>query len=126
MPNALVVDDEEDIGEFLKEQLLEMGLEAITAISGEEAVKCIQEREIHFAVVDLRLSTTMTGLEVIRAVQNKWPKVVVVAMSGYVDISLRQETGKLGVAAYFTKPDDVQPGVFQDKVAALLSAKGLM
>ena len=123
MVNALVVDDEEDICDFLKGELEEFQFEVFTALTGEKAIYLADEKRIDFSIVDLRLSTAVTGLEVIRYLQKKWPGTVVAAMSGYVDIGLRQETGKLGVHTYFVKPDDVQPSVFRQKIQALLEKR---
>ncbi|MSR77772.1 MAG: response regulator [Candidatus Omnitrophica bacterium] len=120
MLNAILVDDEEDICDFLKDHLEALDFSVVTTVSGELALKMIDQKEIHLALVDLRLLTAVTGLDVIRCVQQKWPKAVVIAMSGYVDIGLRQETGKAGVHGYFVKPDDVQPSVFKEKIKMIL------
>lgn len=121
MPNVLLVDDEEDICDFLKEQLEEVGYKVFTAFSGEKAIEIIRNQQLDLAVIDLRLSTVLTGIDVIKAVQEKWPEAAVIAMSGYVDINLRQETGRLGVEAYFVKPDDVHPEIFIRKIQELLT-----
>ncbi len=121
MPNVLLVDDEEDICDFLKEQLEGVGYQVFTAFSGEKAIEIIRNQQLDLAVIDLRLSTVLTGIDVIKAVQEKWPEATVIAMSGYVDINLRQETGRLGIEAYFVKPDDVHPEIFVRKIKELLS-----
>ena len=121
--NALVVDDEEDICDFLKEELETMGFRVSTAISGEQAMSLIQSGEWDLLIADLKLSTAVTGLEVIKAMRQKCPRAVVAAMSGYVDVGLRQETEKLGIQCYLEKPGDVQPDVFCGKIQSLMGKK---
>jgi CheY-like chemotaxis protein len=36
-------------------------------------------------------------LEVIREIKTRWPDTHVIAMTGYVDVELRQQSEKLGV-----------------------------
>ena len=123
MFDALVVDDEEDICEILAEELGTAGFKAVSAMTGEEALRLSETNEWKLCLVDLKLATSMTGLDVIRALRARWPKAVVIAMTGYVDVGLRQETEKLGVAAYFGKPDDIRPEVFKKKIQAILWQK---
>jgi DNA-binding NtrC family response regulator len=121
MDKAMVVDDEEDICEFLTQifkEKLEFDVEA--ALSGEKALELIGNNEFKICVVDLKLSTSVTGLDVIAAIREKWPKTKVVAMSGYVDIGLRQKAEHLGVTGFFEKPQDIRPDVFETKIKALI------
>lgn len=121
MFNALVVDDEEDICEVLAEELAKTGLEPVSATTGEEALRLTEKNDWKLCVVDLKLATAITGLDVIKAIRSRRPKAVIIAMTGYVDIGLQQETEKLGVKAYFGKPDDIRPDVFSAKVKGILS-----
>lgn len=121
MPKVLVVDDEEDIGDMLAWMLKDEGFDAAYVVSGEQALERLAKEPWELALVDLKLSTSVTGLDVIRAFREKSPQTQVVAMTGYVDIGLRQETEKAGVAAFFEKPDDLRPEVFLPKIKSLLS-----
>lgn len=121
MNKAMVVDDEEDICEFLTQIFKEkLGFEVETALSGEEALELAEKKEYQICVVDLKLSTSVTGLDVITAIRAKWPKTKVVAMSGYIDIGLRQKAEHLGIIGFFEKPQDIRPDVFETKIKALL------
>lgn len=122
MMTALIVDDEEDLCDFLAGILRErMGLDAHFVLSGEEALRLIREREWHIALIDLKLTTTITGLDVIKAIRDQWPSAIVFAMTGYVDAGLRQKAEKLGVVDYLEKPDDIEPNVLIGKIQALIS-----
>jgi DNA-binding NtrC family response regulator len=121
MNKAMVVDDEEDICEFLTKILKEkLGFDVEAALSGEKALEFVEKSEFQICVVDLKLSTAVTGLDVIEAIRKKWPKTKVVAMSGYVDIGLKQKAEHLGVTGFFEKPQDIRPDVFETKIKALI------
>lgn len=119
--NILIVDDEEDICDFLVQLVGKLGHQAEFALSGEQALEWIEKKKWDAAIVDLKLSTSITGLDVIRAFHTKSPGTLVAAMTGYVDVGLRQEAERLGVSDYFKKPDDVLPDVFTDKFNRILA-----
>lgn len=121
-PDVLIVDDEEDICDFLKEEFKELNLEADFALTGEEALRKIEGGKWKMFVIDLKLSTRVTGLDVIKAARSQLPEATVIVMTGYMDIGLKQDVERLGVKAFLRKPDDVQPDVFRDKIQSLLRA----
>ena len=120
MLNALIVDDEEDICELLREALEKFELNTRYTLTGEEAVQRIRNQEFRLCIVDLRLSTGITGLDVIQIIREHSPKCLIVAMTGYVDIGLRQAAEKIGIDAFLTKPDDLRQNVFDEKIKNLL------
>ena len=121
MKKALVVDDEEDICDFLTQIFREkLGFDVEALLSGEKALESIEKNEFQICVVDLKLSTSVTGLDVIKAIRMKWPRTIVIAMSGYIDIGLRQKAEHLGVAGFFEKPQDIRPDIFESKIKALI------
>ena len=121
---VLIVDDEEDICDFLVQLVRGMGLEAEFAVSGEQALAWVDKRKWDVAIVDLKLSTSISGLDVIRALRMKSPGTLVAAMTGYVDVGLRQEVEKLGVTDYFEKPGDMLPDTFMGKFNGILAKAG--
>ncbi len=124
MDSVLLVDDEEDICDFLSIILQNLELDVKYAFSGEDALALIEKHKFVIAVVDLKLSTSVTGLNVIKAIRDKSPQTLVAAMSGYVDVGLAQETRHLGVCDYLEKPRDIQPDVFLKKIQMLLLKSG--
>ena len=120
MVNFLIVDDEEDICDFLSMVLQKMNFNVKYALSGEDALGLIEKEKFDVAIVDLKLPTSITGLNVIKTIRDTHPKTIVVAMSGYVDIGLSQETSRLGVSDYFEKPRDIKPEIFLKKIEVLL------
>ena len=121
MAGILIVDDEEDICDYLKDILGEMGHEVRAVLTGDEAMKLVDERKWQVAFVDIKLSTTISGMDVIRTLREKQPKTIVVVITGYVDIGMIQEAKRLGVRYYFEKPDDLRPSVLEEKMKTIES-----
>lgn len=108
--HILVVDDEEEICDYLKDILKETGCKVKLAYCGEDVDQSIGKEPVDLAFVDLKLSTAVSGLDVIKTLKEKFPGIKVVAMTGYVDVSLKQQTDHLGVSKFMEKPlfpDDV-------------------
>jgi len=121
MTQVMLVDDEDEICEFLAQVLRERcGFETDTALTGEKALELLEKKEYQLCVIDLKLATALTGLDVIAAIRERQPKARVVAMSGYIDIGMRQKAEHLGVTDFFEKPQDIQPDIFEMKVKALV------
>jgi DNA-binding NtrC family response regulator len=125
MVSFLLVDDEEDICDFLSGALEMMGFESKYALSGEVALSLIEQNKFDVAIVDFKLPTSITGLDVIKVIRKQYPNTLVIAMSGYVDIGLAQEIKQIGVCDYLEKPRDIHPSVFSNKIQKLLKQYGL-
>jgi len=123
MINLLVVDDEKEICTFLKEWFEEKDFSVDFAVTGEEALRLIKEKTWHLALIDLKLATSVSGLDVIEAILRKHPKTIICAMTGYVDVSLRFKAEHLGVSEFLEKPDDIEPEKLHEKFMQLLSRK---
>ena len=121
MIDVLIVDDEEDICDFLTQISEELGFKAAFALTGEEALKLIDQNGVKVCVIDLRLSTAMSGIDVIKAIRARKPETVLAAMSGYIDVGLKQEAERFHVSAYLEKPTDLKPGAFTAKLKDLMS-----
>ena len=119
MTDVLIVDDEEDICDFLTQVSEELGFKTVSALTGEEALKLIDQEEIKVCIVDLKLSTAMSGIDVIKGIRARRPETVIVAMSGYVDVGLKHEAERYNVSAYLEKPTDVKPEIFSEKLKSL-------
>lgn len=116
MLKILIVDDEEDIRDFLREELESPERLIRTASTGEEAFELIDDKQWDLAFIDLKLATGVSGLDVIDVLKRKCPTVTVAAITGYVDIAMKQKAEKLGIKAFLMKPDDIQPDVLAEKM----------
>ena len=82
---VLLVDDEELIRMSTADMLADLGYEVVEAASAEEALRLFDDgRRIDTLVTD-HLMPGMTGADLAREVQAKWPGTAVLIVSGYAD-----------------------------------------
>jgi two-component system alkaline phosphatase synthesis response regulator PhoP len=118
----LVVDDEEDILELVKVNLLREGYKVIIAADGEEALKLARSQMPSLVILDLMLPG-MDGLEVCRILRGDpktehIPVIMLTAKSGESDIIVGLE---VGADDYVTKP--FSPKVLVARVKRVLRKK---
>jgi response regulator RpfG family c-di-GMP phosphodiesterase len=100
----LFVDDEEKVLKSLQRGLLDEPYELYFATSGKEALKILEENEVHIIVTDMRMPE-MSGLELLKIVKEKYPKTVRMALSGYAWVSSLLEPINQGeIFKFITKP----------------------
>ncbi len=99
----LVVDDEESICQSLKGILVDEGYEALTAGSGEEALKIIDEELPDLVLLDIWLPG-IDGIETLKEIKSKWPQIQVIMISGHGTIETAVKTTKLGAFDFIEKP----------------------
>ena len=99
----LVVDDEESICQSLKGILVDEGYEALTAGSGEEALKIIDEELPDLVLLDIWLPG-IDGIETLKKIKSKWPQIQVIMISGHGTIETAVKTTKLGAFDFIEKP----------------------
>jgi two component, sigma54 specific, transcriptional regulator, Fis family len=99
----LVVDDEESICQSLKGILVDEGYEALTAGSGEEALKIIDEELPDLVLLDIWLPG-IDGIETLKEIKLKWPQIQVIMISGHGTIDTAVKTTKLGAFDFIEKP----------------------
>jgi two-component system nitrogen regulation response regulator NtrX len=99
----LVVDDEESICHSLKAILSDEGYQVLTAASGEEAVKIVEEEMPQLVLLDIWLPG-MDGLETLKAIKKINSKIMVIIMSGHGTIETAVKATKLGAFDFIEKP----------------------
>lgn len=125
MIHMLIVDDEEDIGEYIADVVRDLKLDTVkSVVTGEQALELIGERDWSVIMVDLKLSTAVTGLDVMRAAREKNKNTIVIAMTGYIDIDLKQKVDKLEVFDLLEKPAGLAPGPLTAKLKEALAKLG--
>lgn len=114
---VLVVDDEEDMIDLIREPLTREGFEVLTALSGREALECVRNDHPDLVLLDLMLPD-IDGLEVCR--QLKWepstatiPVLMVTGKSDEADVVLGLG---LGAEDYVTKPFRIKELIARVKV----------
>jgi DNA-binding NtrC family response regulator len=100
----LFVDDEEKVLKSLQRGLLDEPYNLLFATSGKEALKILESNEVHVIVTDMRMPE-MSGLELLRIVKEKYPKIVRLVLSGYTQVTTLLTAINQGeIFKFITKP----------------------
>jgi DNA-binding response OmpR family regulator len=95
MASIVVVDDEVDVGEAIRRVLEHSGFEVRAVNDAEAGLKAIEERPPDIVVTDV-IMPKMHGLELVKILRARFPRVRVIAISG---------GGSFGIQTY--KPDAI-------------------
>lgn len=100
----LCVDDEANILSALRRLFKPMGYQVVTAMSGAEGLRILDEKAIDLVISDMRMPE-MDGAEFLEKVAMKWPWIVRVLLTGHADISSTiQAVNKGKIYRYVSKP----------------------
>jgi len=99
----VIIDDDQDIINWLNHHLGQEGHEIITAPDGRKGLDLIIENDPDVSLVDLKMPE-MDGLEVIKHALETNPQALVVIMTAHASIQTAVEAMKLGAFDYLTKP----------------------
>jgi len=103
MSKILIVDDEIEICEFLKEYFTDRNYDVVTASSGKEALQKVDNENPHVLLLDLKMPG-IDGLQVLKAVKAKNSKLKVIMITAVETNDKINEAFKLGADNYITKP----------------------
>lgn len=101
----MVIDDEPEICNILKEFLEGLGYQVITANSGPEGLNLISQNVVDVLILDLNMPG-MHGIEVLKKVKLTYPDISVIILTGFPSIDTAVESMKLGAYDYLVKPID--------------------
>lgn len=107
MVRILVVDDEPDACDFLKQFLTLKGYQATTATSGPEALKKVKEERPDLILLDIRMPG-MDGIEVLRRVKEVDVAIGVIMITAVKDEEIGKQALQMGANDYITKPLDLE------------------
>jgi len=107
MQNAyriLIVDDDAEVRETLKQILSETGGAGVDcAADGEAGFSMIKEQSYDLVFIDMRLPG-IDGLELLRLIKRYNPTLAVVMITGFPSVDSAIQTMKDGAADFITKP----------------------
>lgn len=99
----LVVDDEEEICDFLKAFFEERDFEVRTASSGESALEAVAEVKPQVILLDVHMPG-MDGMNALREIKKKYPQIKVIMVTALETREKIEEAIRLGADNYITKP----------------------
>ncbi|HQR48585.1 MAG TPA: hybrid sensor histidine kinase/response regulator, partial [Steroidobacteraceae bacterium] len=120
--SVLVVDDEESVGEFMRELLESWGLRATSTPSPEAALELLQAAPARFDVVITDQSMPrLTGLRLARRIHEIRPDLPVVLYTGHGEGLSGDEVDAARLCAVIRKP--VDPTLLSQTLARCLQAR---
>ena len=111
--NILVVDDDEDTRELLREVLSEEGHRVNTSASAEEAMEIGQRELFDVIISDMRLGSNLNGLDVLRAYKAIQPESEVILITAFGSMETAIEAVKAGAFDYISKPFKIDEVLLQ-------------
>lgn len=101
--NIMIVDDDRNFLRVLAYQIQELGLRAVPASSGREALELIKEQKFDIVVTDLKMPE-MDGLQLLAQLRRLEPEIPVIVLTAFGSIDKAVEAIKDGAFDFLTKP----------------------
>src|SRR5919206_4696703 len=106
MPYKMMIVDDEPANLRLLERLFRRDYQVLTAASGAEALKLLEQHDVALLITDQRMPG-MTGIELLKRTAEFRPHMVRIVLTGYTDVGALVEAINCGhVYRYVTKPWD--------------------
>ena len=103
--SVLLVDDEKDFVESLAERLQLRDFNVATALSGDEALKLVEENDFDVIVLDVKMPGK-DGVETLKEIKNIEQLSQVIMLTGHATVKTAIEGMKSGAFDYLMKPTD--------------------
>ncbi len=113
---VLLVDDEEELIEYLSKRLLREGFTVRAVTSGERAVAAVDGEDFDVALVDLRMPG-IDGIETQRLMKERRPHLQIVVLTGHGTLESALQSGQQDAFRFLQKPVD-----HDELVGAILEA----
>jgi DNA-binding NtrC family response regulator len=121
--SVLVVDDDQDIREYLQDFLQAEGFEVTTLADPSLAVERIRDEVFHLVVLDLMMPK-ISGLDLLAQIRSVDDDIAVIILTGYPSLETASASIQHEVSAYINKP--FTPAEFRDVIARIAKKKGLV
>jgi two-component system, response regulator FlrC len=115
--SILIVEDDNDLREALKETLTMAGYIPETAINGEDALDVIQNNSIDMVISDVKMAK-MDGVKLLKRIKTVQSELPVILMTAYATVQQAVDVMQIGAVDYLVKP--FQPEVLISKVSQYL------
>lgn len=103
----LIVDDERDIRQLLREMLTLEGHEVTEATNGAEALTRLRDASFDLVLTDVRMPN-LSGMELLRRVREVSPSTEVVVATAYAELDTAIECMRAGAFDLLRKPFNLQ------------------
>ena len=107
MTTVLVVDDEMEICENVRQILKKKGYNAYKAYNGRDALLVLEDKKIDVVLMDLRMPF-LDGYETLKIIRGKYEETEVIIVSGGGDLETAVGCLREGAFGYIVKPINVE------------------
>jgi CheY-like chemotaxis protein len=122
-PRVLVVDDSAGARQLVGSVLTGQGFETLVAADAAEGLTMLQAESFDALVVDYAMPGS-DGVELVRAVRNIFPSLLVVMVSAVADEGDQARAWSVGVNAYLDKAD-LRQGLLATTLNSLLEMRNV-
>lgn len=106
-PTVLIIDDNREMAANLQEILEDEGVRVVVAQDGYEALSKLGADGFDLVITDIRMPG-MSGIDVLKAVHERWPTLPVIVMTAYSADSILEEAYTAGALDVLAKPIDIE------------------
>lgn len=117
MQRILIVDDEDDFREIVKDILSGEDFETVGASNGFDAIEIFRNTPCDLVLLDLKMPT-MDGIETMQQLKKTAPYVPVIILTAFGDIPAAVEAVKKGAYDFIAKPPEFDKLIAVVKKAA--------
>jgi CheY-like chemotaxis protein len=120
----LIIEDDKQVVELLKEALEQQGYGVVTLENGEKGIEFLEKEAVDLIVLDVVIPEGMDGFHFFKAIksQKSLKDIPVLVISGRT--AMKETFESLGANYFLAKPFSMED--FKDKIASLLSKAVLM
>jgi two-component system response regulator RegA len=107
----LIVEDDGAFARTLGRSFERRGYRVLLASNLDQATTLLREQSPNYAVVDLKLNGSTSGLDCVRMLHAHNAGMLIVVLTGFASINTAVEAIKLGACQYLAKPsntDDIE------------------
>jgi ActR/RegA family two-component response regulator len=105
--SLLIVDDDKDMLETMKDCFQEKRYRIEIAKTGKEALTKAEKHFFDVALIDIKLPD-LSGLDVLRTFRDNHPKIMNIMITGHATVQNAADAVNLGAHAYIMKPVDME------------------
>jgi DNA-binding NtrC family response regulator len=102
-PKILIVDDEEVVRRSFERILAGTHCRVHSVWSWTQVCELMQQEPFDIVLLDLRMPE-MNGIDILRAIKQRWPASEVIVITGYPTLESAKQAVSLGAYDYLAKP----------------------
>jgi DNA-binding NtrC family response regulator len=121
--NILVVDDDQDVCEYLQDFLVSEGFSVTVINDPTSSLEVLKTAEFHVVVLDLMMPK-LNGIDLLHQIRQADDDVAVIILTGYPSLETATSSIEHDVSAYIKKPFSISE--FREAITRIAKKKGLI